>query len=66
MSGQRGGRGPMGGGMMGGQSMPEQQRGGPNIDRLFERFDNNEDGQLSREELETLTKGIRNRGGESQ
>ena len=57
--------GGFGGGMMGGQRMPEQ-RGGPDIDRLFEHFDNNEDGQLSREELEALTKGMHNRGGEAR
>ena len=55
--GRQGGRGP-------GQGNRGPGRGeGPNIDRLFDRLDADEDGTLSREELEGFSQGRRNRPG---
>ena len=61
---QQGMRGERGGlsrrhGRQGGRGSGRDE--GPNIDRLFERLDSDGDGTLSREELEGLSQGPRNR-----
>lgn len=62
-------RGPRG--APGGRNRRQGRRGpergeGSNIDRLFERLDSDGDGTLTREELEGLSKGPRNRPGRRQ